>query len=58
MSYLLFERPFCRALIALGYEDAMARREEIVRFIRAAPTHPEPDVAEPGAASLLAGVPR
>lgn len=58
VSYLLFERPFCRALIALGYKDAMARREEIVRFIRAAPTHQEPDVAETGAASLLAGVPR
>jgi NTE family protein len=35
VSYLLFERPFCRALIALGYKDTMARREEILRFIDA-----------------------
>lgn len=36
VSYLLFERPFCRALIALGYKDTMARREEVLRFISAA----------------------
>lgn len=32
-SYLLFEPPFCDALISLGYEDALARREEIQRFL-------------------------
>jgi NTE family protein len=32
-SYLLFERAYCRALIALGYKDTMARRDEILRFI-------------------------
>lgn len=32
-SYLLFEPTYCRALIALGYKDTMARREEILRFI-------------------------
>ena len=31
-SYLLFDRQFCRALLALGYADAMARRDEIARF--------------------------
>jgi len=33
-SYVLFERPFCRALMRLGYRDAMARREEILAFMR------------------------
>jgi len=32
-SYLLFEPEYCRALIALGYKDTMARRDEILRFI-------------------------
>jgi len=35
-SYLLFEPAYCRALIALGYKDTMARREEILGFIDAA----------------------
>jgi NTE family protein len=33
ISYLLFERPFCRALIKLGYADAMAKREDILAFL-------------------------
>jgi len=32
-SYLLFERPYTRALIRLGFSDAMQRREEIVEFL-------------------------
>jgi NTE family protein len=32
-SYLLFESPFCRALIELGYADTMARREEMLAFL-------------------------
>lgn len=32
-SYLLFERGFCRALIDLGYEDTMKRREEMREFL-------------------------
>jgi len=32
-SYLLFEPAYCRALIALGYKDTMARREELLKFI-------------------------
>lgn len=32
-SYLLFEKGFCRALIELGYQDAMTRRKEILAFL-------------------------
>jgi NTE family protein len=32
-SYLLFERGFCQASIALGYEDTMARRTEVLEFL-------------------------
>jgi NTE family protein len=32
-SYLLFDREFCRALLALGYADAMARRDELEAFL-------------------------
>ncbi|HKW79436.1 MAG TPA: patatin-like phospholipase family protein [Casimicrobiaceae bacterium] len=33
LSYLLFDSHYCRALMALGYSDAMARREEIAAFL-------------------------
>lgn len=32
-SYLLFEAPYTRALIDLGFDDTMARREEVMRFL-------------------------
>src|SRR3954462_3848799 len=31
-SYLLFEEPFCRALIELGYDDTMRRDAEVHQF--------------------------
>jgi NTE family protein len=31
-SYLLFEEPFCRALIDLGYRDTLAREAEVREF--------------------------
>jgi NTE family protein len=35
LSYVLFEEPFCRALIELGYQDTIPKRAEILRFIGA-----------------------
>ncbi|NMG71713.1 patatin-like phospholipase family protein [Parazoarcus communis] len=34
LSYLLFEPGFTRALMELGFEDTMARRDEVVAFLR------------------------
>jgi len=33
LSYLLFERSYCRALIRLGYQDTMARKDELTAFL-------------------------
>lgn len=33
LSYLLFERTYCRELIRLGYKDAMQRKDELIKFI-------------------------
>lgn len=44
-SYLMFEGPYTCELIALGYADAMARREELLDFLPPAP--PKPGLAPP-----------
>ena len=36
-SYLLFEVPYTRALMQLGYDDAMKRRDELIEFIGVKP---------------------
>jgi NTE family protein len=36
VSYLLFDKAYCRALIELGYEDAMKRKPEIMEFLNQA----------------------
>ena len=35
VSYLLFERDYCRTLIDLGYRDTMGRRKEVTQFLEA-----------------------
>lgn len=37
VSYLLSEKKYCSALIDLGYQDAMKRRDEIMRFFELQP---------------------
>ena len=33
LSYLLFEKSYCRALIRLGYQDTMVRKDELMAFL-------------------------
>jgi NTE family protein len=42
LSWLLFERRYTRALMRLGFEDAMRRRNEVLRFLGDAAPHPKP----------------
>lgn len=44
ISYLLSEKKYCSALIDLGYQDALKRREEILRFLE---VEPLPDAGQP-----------
>ena len=39
VSYLLFEKSYCRALVNLGFQDAMKRREEIIAFFEQQPNN-------------------
>ncbi|MGH8757509.1 MAG: patatin-like phospholipase family protein, partial [Burkholderiales bacterium] len=40
-SYLLFEKPFCRELMDLGYHDAMSQKQEILKFLGYVPSSVE-----------------
>jgi len=39
LSYLLFDRDFCRTLLRLGYKDTLARRDEVAAFLDARRTN-------------------
>ena len=41
VSYLLFDKSYCRALIDLGYQDAMKRKDEIIDFLNPDPQQPD-----------------
>jgi NTE family protein len=34
LSYLLFQKAYCRELMALGYRDAMSRHSDLIRLLR------------------------
>jgi len=46
VSYLLFDKHYCRALIDLGYQDALKRREEIIKFLDCEPADARRDVPQ------------
>ena len=33
LTYLLFEKSYCRALIQLGYQDALDRKDDLLAFL-------------------------
>lgn len=56
-SYLLFEAPYTRELIALGESDTLARRDEVLAFFGWAP-RPEPRREDAAAAETLEALPQ
>lgn len=50
LSYLLSEKDFCRALIDMGYHDAMTRKDEILPFLIPAAPVQNPPTPAPGLA--------
>jgi len=53
LSYLLFEAPFTRALIALGRQDAQAQSAEILQFFQAATGLEQPATLQEPVQSLV-----
>jgi NTE family protein len=57
-SYLLFESCYTRELIALGQEDALRRRDELLEFLAPARQRAEPSAAAGGPATNASAVRR
>ncbi|MGH7489950.1 MAG: patatin-like phospholipase family protein, partial [bacterium] len=45
LSYLLFESGYCRELVALGYKDAMAQGDKLLRFMDVEPASDQDRIA-------------
>ncbi len=46
VSYLLFDKTYCRALIDLGYKDAIQHKEEIMAFLNLDPRKPDDNLPQ------------
>lgn len=46
VSYLLFDKSYCRALIALGYKDALEHKEEIMAFLNQGTRKPDDNLPQ------------
>jgi NTE family protein len=53
-SYLLFDQQYCRALIQMGYENTIKRRDELSVFFDPAASPPSMEIPAPHCAPDVA----